>query len=109
MWRRMIVFSASYLRHIIACRHMALLRQSDAAQRTTRAGPGALSLVCRSLVQHWCVGGFERVVDAPRFGVSVILDGLPMHPRCRRVIALCRWMLGCPLRVLRGSAVPGVW
>jgi Transposase len=41
-------------------------------------------------------------------GVSVILDGLPMHPRLPSSHRHCRLPGGWPLRVLRGSAVPGV-
>src|SRR6185437_1891540 len=60
----------------------------------------------RSLVHHRCVGDlFEGIAGAPS-GVSVILDGSPMHPR---------WLLGHrPARLtlltssmsLRGPAVP---
>jgi hypothetical protein len=66
----------------------------------------------RRFVAHWCT-----------IGVSVILDGpLMHHHRCVGDLGWvadapevpsshrpCRSTRGCPLRVLRGSAVPGVW
>src|ERR1700692_4896493 len=72
-----------------------------------------VTLTCAdAVVAHWCT-----------IGVSVILDGpLMHHHRCVGDLGWvadapevpsshrpCRSTRGCPLRVLRGSAVPGVW